>query len=187
MEKLDRLVTEHLIERLFNPERLSALLSSLAARRAEKAEGLNGRILALQKEMVDADEKLARLYRLIEDGLTEIDDVLKDRLTTLKANRDRAKAALDRAREGSARPIRIDPALIERFGRAMRENFTNGSIPFRKSYLHALIDSIEVGDNRIRIKGSKELLEKAVLASQAGTPPGSQMGTKWRAGRDSNP
>lgn len=187
MEKLDRLVTQHLIDRLFSPERLSVLLSSLAARRAEKAEGVNGRILALQKEVVDADEKLARLYRLIENGVTEIDDVLKDRLKTLRVTRDNAKAALDRAREGSDRPISIDPALIERFGRTMRENFTTGSIPFRKSYLHALVDCVEVDDNRIRIKGSKDLVEKAVLATRAGSPPGSQMGTKWRAGRDSNP
>ena len=57
----------------------------------------------------------------------------------------------------------------------MRENFTRGSIPFRKSYLNALVDCIEVHDDRIRIKGSKELLEKAVVASQAGNPPGSQM------------
>ena len=36
-------------------------------------------------------------YRLIEDGMTEMDDVLKDRLNSLKADRDRAKAALERA------------------------------------------------------------------------------------------
>jgi site-specific DNA recombinase len=44
MEKLDRLVTDHLMERLFKPERLAAILASLAARRAEKAESLNGRM-----------------------------------------------------------------------------------------------------------------------------------------------
>jgi site-specific DNA recombinase len=49
MEKLDRLVTDHLMERLFKPERLSAILASLSLRRAEKAERLNGRFLALQK------------------------------------------------------------------------------------------------------------------------------------------
>jgi hypothetical protein len=43
--------------------------------------------------------------------------VLKDRLHTLKADRDRAKAALERAKEYSVSHIRIDPALIERFGR----------------------------------------------------------------------
>jgi hypothetical protein len=35
---------------------------------------------ALQREVTDADDKLKRLYRLIEDGMTETDDVLKDRL-----------------------------------------------------------------------------------------------------------
>lgn len=130
--------------------------------------------------------KLTRLYRLVEDSLTDLDDVLKDRLTELKAGRDRAKAALDWAKEQSVSQVRIDPALIERFGRLMRENFASGSIPFRKAYLNALINRIEVDDTQIKIKGSKDLLEKAVLATQPGKVPSSQMSTKWRARKDSN-
>ena len=84
-------------------------------------------------------------------------------------------------------PIQIDPALIEQFGRTMRENFTTGSVPFRKAYLQSLIDVIEVDDAQIRIKGSKDVLERAVLAGGAGPVGGSQMSTRWRAGRDSNP
>ena len=132
-----------MVERLFKPERLATILSSLAARRAEKAATVNARLIALQKEVTDAEEKLARLYRLVEDGVTDLDDVLKDRLTTLKAARDRANAALERAKENSSPAIRIDPGLIERFGRIMTENFQNGSVPFRKAYLQALIDCIE--------------------------------------------
>ena len=41
-----------------------------------------------------------------------------------------------------------------------------GSVPFRKAYMQSLIDVIEVDDRQIRIKGSKDVLEKAVLASQ---------------------
>jgi len=78
--------------------------------------------------------------------------VLKDRLRTLKADRDRAKAPLDRAKEHSESYIQIDPALIERFGRTMRENFPRGSVPFRKAYLQSLINVIEVDDRQIRIK-----------------------------------
>ena len=87
--------------------------------------------MALQREVTDADDKLKRLYRLVEDGLTDLDDVLKDRLNTLKAERDRAKAALETAKYQIAPGIRIDPALIERFGRGMRENFTDriGALP----------------------------------------------------------
>jgi len=181
MDKLDILVTDHLMERLFKPDRLGVILTSLASRRAEKAKSLNGRLIALQQEVTGADDKLKRLYRLVEEGLTDLDEVLKDRLNTLKADRDRAKAALERAKEHLAPQIRIDPALIERFGRTMRENFSTGSIPFRKAYLQALINVIEVDDHQVRIKGSKELLEKAVLASQNGQPGCSQMSTRWRA------
>ena len=186
MQKLDTLVTEHLMERLFKPERVAVILASLSSRRAEQAVALNARITALQREMIDAEDKLKRLYRLVEDGLTDVDEVLKDRLDTLKADRDRAKAALERAKEHSAPQIQIDPASIERFGRTMRENFSTGSIPFRKAYLRSLIDVIEIDDHQVRIKGSKDLLEKAVLAGQNGQGGCSQMSTRWRARRDSN-
>ena len=186
MQKLDKLVTEHLLERLFKPERVAVILGSLRAHRAEQAAALNARVTTLRREMIDAEDKLKRLYRLVEDGLTDVDEVLKDRLNTLKADRDRAKAALERAKEHSASQIQIDPALIERFGRTMRENFSTGSVPFRKAYLRSLIDVIEVDDHQIRIKGSKDLLEEAVLASQNGQTGCSQMSTRWRARRDSN-
>src|ERR1700722_20105703 len=178
MDKLDTLITDHLMERLFKPDRLAAILGSLASRRAKKVESLSGRLMALQQEATDADEKLKRLYRLVEDGLTDLDEVLKDRLNTLKADRDRAKAALEQAKEHLAPQIRIDPALIENFGRTMRENFSTGSVPFRRAYLQALINVIEVDDHHVRIKGSKDLLEKAVLANQNGPSGCSQMSTR---------
>jgi site-specific DNA recombinase len=181
LQKLDTLVTEHLLERLFKPERIAVILASLSSRRAVQAAALNARITALQREMTDAEDKLKRLYRLVEDGLTDVDEVLKDRLNTLKIDRDRAKAALERAQQHSDSQIQIDPALIERFGRTMRENFSTGSVPFRKAYLRSLIDVIEVDDHQVRIKGSTDLLEKAVLASQNCQTGCSQMSTRWRS------
>jgi hypothetical protein len=85
------------------------------------ADAVNARVIALQREVTDADDKLKRLYRLVEDGMTEMDDVLKDRLNSLKADRDCAKAALERAKSHSSQAIQIDPALLEEFGRSMRE------------------------------------------------------------------
>ena len=186
MDKLDRLVTDHLIEGLFRPERLAAMLASLTARHAEKAESVNRRIMGLQREVTDAEDRLRRLYRLVEDGLSDIDEVLKDRLNSLKADRDRAKASLETTKSQIAPAIRIDPALIERFGRTMREKFTTGSVPFRKAYLQSLIDVVEVDNHQIRIKGSKEVLERAVVAGQTAGEFGSQMSTRWRARQDSN-
>jgi site-specific DNA recombinase len=68
----------------------------------------------------------------------------------------------------------------------MREKFTTGSAPFRKAYLQSLIDGVEVHDHRIRIRGSKEVLERAVIAGQTASESGSQMSTRWRARQDSN-
>jgi site-specific DNA recombinase len=158
-------------ERLFQPDRLATILSLLASRRSEKADAVNARVTALQREVTDVEEKLKRLYRLVEDGMTEMDDVLKDRLNTLKADRDHAKAALKPAKSHSSHAIQIDPALLEQFGRSMREDTTSGSIPFRKAYLQSLIDVIEVDDAHVRIKGSKDVLERAVLASRNGAIP----------------
>jgi site-specific DNA recombinase len=185
MDRLDGLVTTHLVDQLFHPERLVAIMTSLTARRAANAESVNNRIMALQREVTNAEEKLKRLYHLVENGLTDLDDVLRDRLNSLKSDRGRAKAALEATKSQIASDIHIDPALIERFGRSMREKFTAGSVPFRKAYLQSLIDVVEVDDNQVRVKGSKEVLERAVLAGQAGEP-GSQMSTRWRARGDSN-
>jgi hypothetical protein len=52
-----------------------------------------------------ADEKLKQLYNLIEDGVAEVDDLLKERIATLKADRDRAKEALNRARCGVRKDV----------------------------------------------------------------------------------
>jgi hypothetical protein len=112
--KLDTLVATHMTERLFQPERLAMLLASLASRRSEKADAVNARVTALQHEA--ADDKLKRLYRLVDDGMTEMDDVLKNRLHSLKADRTRAKASLERSKSHSSQAIQIDPALLEQFG-----------------------------------------------------------------------
>jgi site-specific DNA recombinase len=68
----------------------------------------------------------------------------------------------------------------------VREQFSTGSVPFRKAYLQALIDVVEVDDNQVRIKGAKDVLEKAVIASQSAGFSCSQMSTNWRARKDSN-
>ena len=68
----------------------------------------------------------------------------------------------------------------------MRENLKTGSTPSRKAYLRSLIDVIEVDDAQIRIKGSKDVLERAVLASRTEAEARSQMSTKWRTRHDLN-
>jgi len=55
---------------------------------------LDGRVTALQREVVDAADKLKRLYRIVEDGVAELDDILRDRIASLT----RPRAGTDRTR-----------------------------------------------------------------------------------------
>jgi len=65
---LDRLVTDHLLERLFQPERPAAILAPLSARRVAKEESFNNRLLGRRSEVAEADERLACPSRLVEQA-----------------------------------------------------------------------------------------------------------------------
>lgn len=186
MDELDGLVTEHLVKRLLDPQRLGAMLATLASRRAAKAATVDERITILDKEVHDCDERLRHLYKLVEDGAAEPDDILQDRLTALEADRDRAQAALVRAKAGIRPSVDINPALIERFGQIMRERLTTGEISFRKTYIGAIVDWIVVDDRHIRIMGRKDVLEAAVAAKGGPIPGVRSFLRNWRARQDSN-
>ena len=121
----------------------------------------------------------------MEDGRDEVDDILKARITGLKLTREKAHAALERARSATQAVADLSPIIIERFTRTMREKLTAGEIPFRKAYLASLVDRIEVDDREVRIVGRKEVLEQEVRAtSQAQTGVHSFV-SKWRPRPDS--
>ena len=186
MDRLDGLVTQHMAERLLEPERLTGLLRSLAGRRAERAAAVDQRLAALAREAEEADDRLRRLYKLVEDGRDEADDILKARIADLRLTREKALAALDRAKS-STRPVQdLSPILVDRFARTMREKLTTGDIPFRKAYLGSLIDRVEVDDREVRIVGRKEVLEQAVLASRQGQAGVHSFVPKWRSRQGSN-
>jgi chromosome segregation ATPase len=77
-------------------ERFNALLASLATRRSERFAAVNEHIAGLQARADEADELLRRFYEMVEVGLAEMDDLLKDRIKALQAERETAHAALDR-------------------------------------------------------------------------------------------
>lgn len=186
MDRLDTLVTDHLADHLFQPTALAAILASVSARRAKEATEVDGRITRLQTEVTEAETKLKRLYAMVEDGLTDLDDILKDRIASLKVDRDRAKAALDRILVHAAPQATFDPETIEKFGRLMRENIATGDIPFRKAYLRAVIDRVEVGADVVRIIGDKATLEQVIAGGGIAKTGVRSFGRKWRARHDSN-
>ncbi len=56
----------------------------LIARRAARRAALDARLASLERDAEKATDKLKRLYAMVEDGIAEMDDLLKDRITILK-------------------------------------------------------------------------------------------------------
>ena len=126
--------------------------------------------------------KLKRLYDAIENGVTD--------LSELKAIRDQARADTERA-ESAIEPQgpTITPQSIKAFARMARKRMRIESGGYRREYLRALAQRVEVDAAELRIMGSKnEQLRTLVAASSAktagfGVP---SFVPKWRARHDSN-
>src|SRR5262249_15046382 len=88
MAKLDSIIIENVKERLFTPERLTIILEALLERRSASDRTIHDRRAALTAELVVNEEKLKRLYRAIEDGIVDLDAHLKERIETLKTERE---------------------------------------------------------------------------------------------------
>jgi hypothetical protein len=170
MEKLDTLVAGHIEHRLLQPSRLEKILSSVLGRREERAGRQATHIAELRKRASEADAKLKRLYDAIENGVTDLSDLmLKDRITELMAIRDQARADTERA-EGAIN--RQGPTIttqsIKAFARTARKRMQIEGGGYRRDYLRALAQRVEVDAQELRIMGSKsELLRTLVAASSA--------------------
>ncbi len=187
MDRLDQLVTKHLMDKLLTGDRIWELLSTLATRRAERAATVDARLAALEREAANAEEKLKRLYKLIEDGVAEMDDLLKDRITMLKADRDRSKEALARARGNVKAKAEVTEEAVAKFSDLMRQRIQEGETPARKAWLNSIVDRIEVDEGIIRLYGRKDVLEQCVMAGTAATPGVRTFVPEWRPVGDSNP
>ena len=186
MDRLDYLVTKHLMEKLLSTERLWDLLSTLATRRVERAAAVDSRLAALEREASNAEDKLKRLYKLVEDGVAEMDDLLKDRIASLRHDRDRTREALTRAKGNVKAKAEVTEDAVIRFGELMRQRLQEGDTPARKAWLSSVIDRIEVDEGAIRLFGRKDVLEQCVMAAATGNPGVRTFVPKWRTRQDSN-
>lgn len=165
---------------------LSELLSSLAERRAARATAVDNRLLALQAEVADVEQKLKRLYQSIADGIVELDDLLGEQITILKGEREKAKGALDRARSQGAGAVTIDAEKVEAFSRLMLDLLTSGGTPTLKAYLRSILGNVVVGDKTVTIVGSKDVLAGAVTGRNSACSNVRGFVPKWRTRQDSN-
>jgi hypothetical protein len=186
MAFLDDLVLTALKKHMFKPERLTDLLSAIAVRRQERSAAVDRRLASLKSQVVDGEDRLKRLYRGIEEGIVELDDLLRERIVELKADREKAQAAYDHAASQALPSASIGADRIAAFSKLMTDLLDGGETPARKAYLRTLIGAIIVGDKSVKIVGSKEAVRAAILGKPSPLQNVRGLGPEWRTRHDSN-
>ena len=193
MDKLDRVVIDHLEWRLLDPRRLQEILKHLLERRDEWMDRRRNHVAELRKRATEAEAKLNRLYQAIENGVANLNDpALKGRVAELAAIRDQARADADRTTSLVERATTsFTPDTLRRFAETARRKLRNGDGTFRRDHLRALAQRIDVIEGReVRITGSKSELLTALAATSGVEKTAFGVRSfipKWRPLRDSNP
>ena len=93
--------------------------------------------------------------------------------------------AVERQLEPSRRTM--TPEIVGRFGNMLRDGLRGDNPALRQAYVRLLIDQVVVEDEQALISGSGKALERAVVATAAGTRKGVPIfAREWRARQDSN-
>jgi site-specific DNA recombinase len=185
-------VADHIERRLLQPSRLEEILASVLDRREERAERRVTHIAELRKRAAEVDAKLKRLYDAIENGVADLaDPMLKGRVAELKVIRDQAHADAERA-EGAIERVgpTITPQSLKTFSRQARKRMRTESGGYRRDYLRALAQRVEVDTQELRIMGSKSVLLRTLVTASGAKTAGFGVPSsvpKWRAAGDSNP
>lgn len=171
MEKLDRVVIDHIERECLDPARLEIVLSAVLDRTQERSERRREHIAELNKRAAETELRLKRLYDAIEAGVTDLDDpALKDRIEGLRTLRDQAKADSERAQAmlDSSTQQAITPQMVQRFAATARKRIRIDGGGYRRDHLRAFAQRVEIAERQVFIKGSKDELLRTLVAIGGG-------------------
>lgn len=144
MDKLDRLVADHIGDRLLQPRWLETILASVIDRRQERTERRSEHLAKLHRRITETDQRLGRLYDAIESGMVDKDDAMaKERMAGLKALREQAMADAERTQLAldSSGDQGVSPVLKE-FARKARVRIRLDDGGYRRDHLRALAQRV---------------------------------------------
>ena len=189
MEKLDGIVLEALEQRVLAPERLPELLAAFLEKSDESDQRRREELALIRAAKTNSEGALNRLYELVEQGLASPSD--RDFAERLTHHRQRIAAlsadiaSLERQLASTQR--RITPDVVGRFGKLLSDGLRAKNPALRQAYTRLLIDEVIVEDDQIHIRGSRKALERAVIATAAGSRTKvPSFAREWRARQDSN-
>ncbi|MCF1709456.1 recombinase family protein [Tabrizicola sp. J26] len=173
MDRLDGIVIGQVIEQVLDPDRLKKVLEQYLLAAVDRADRNRDRIDLLRQKHRDVQTSLARLLTLVEQGVMEAEDPsLRERLSGLKLQRDELAVDIaDLQKRLASNEPEITPERIERFAHLLREQLLHGTPEFRQAYARLVMSEVSVTEKEIQIRGSRDILAKAVSQQPGDSPP----------------
>ena len=154
--------------RLLGP-RLHILLQSWLDRSDTAREKRQAELKTLRSRLTNLDGESAQVIKLVRNGICSPDDPqIATELANIAAQKRAIEADVGLVETQLASGNRaITPETIERFGTLLSSKLCDRDAPLQREYVRLLIDKVEVGNDVIRITGTKD-----ALAVAASSPPG---------------
>ncbi|WP_363695600.1 recombinase family protein [Sphingomonas sp.] len=190
MDKVDDAVVSALEKRLFQPERLKALLGEMLDASDAADADRRKRLAVLRTEETEVNQSIRALFMMVESGVTTPDDpFLKERLATLKLRLSGiAEEAVSLERQIGAKGGRITPEKVERFAEAIRARLRDADdSQVRRRYVRAFVGEVVMTRERLIIRGPNRALELAAAGEMPADDRVRTFMSDWRTRRDSNP
>ena len=186
MQKLDDLVVQQVANQVLAPDRLHILLQSWLDRSDTAREKRQAELKTLRTRLTNLDGESVKVIKLVRNGICSPDDPqIATELANIAAQKRAIEADIDlveaQLRNGNRA---ITPEIIEKFGSLISSKLHDRNASLRREYVRLLIEKVEVGNDVIRITGSKDALAAAASSHPENGVPNAVR--RWRTRQDSN-
>ena len=122
----------------------------------------------------------------MRNGICSPDDPqIATELANIAARKRAIEADIDLVETQLANGNRaITPEKVAQFGTLLSSKLQDRNFPLRREYVRLLIDKVEVGNDVIRISGSRDALAAAASSTPENAVP--KAVRRWRTRQDSN-
>ena len=190
MEATDQQVLNKLADKVFTPERVHSMMTSLRKRIKSSKDIQQQRLNELNRQLKAIEERQHRLLDAIETGVIGLDETTQRRAQQLKSAREALLIEQAGVRREHSLPVdQLKASQVEMFAKTLKAKLLAKDSAIAKSYLNLLVDEIVVKDNTATMKGSYGALAHAVTIGDKKVGHLKQVPTSisdWCARRDSN-
>ena len=144
-------VIERLQTHILTRHNIMKIVESLNAARSRESVSEKDQLQTIERELIQARQKIEKLYDAIENGnLSEVDlsPRIKERRNQITSLEQTRQAILD---ELSAPPLTITPVKVTELLSRLHEVLSGIDITEKKSLLRGFVKRIEVADKKITI------------------------------------